>query len=118
MENQSRLFLTNMLLRLLNSVLPVLQLWIGKLLIDEVILQIDATDKEFNKIWLYLGMELGLAILSNLSNRLIGLTEGLLGDLYANKSSIELIKKSAQVQLSQLEDPDFYDKLERPGVKP
>jgi ATP-binding cassette subfamily B protein len=107
------LFLTNMLLRLVNSVLPVLQLWIGKLLIDEVILQIDATDKDFDKIWLYLGLELGLAILSNLSNRLIGLTEGLLGDLYANKSSIELIKKSAQVQLSQLEDPDFYDKLER-----
>jgi ATP-binding cassette subfamily B protein len=107
------LFLTNLILRLFNSVLPVAMLWVGKLLIDEVILQINAEEKMYSQIWLYLGMEFGLALFSNLSNRLIGLTEGLLGDLYANASSIELIKKSAQVQLSQLEDPDFYDKLER-----
>ena len=33
--------------------------------------------------------------------------------MYANKSSVELIQKAAKVPLSQLEDADFYDKLER-----
>ena len=36
-----------------------------------------------------------------------------MGDLYANASSIELIQKTATVALSQLEDSEFYDKLER-----
>jgi ATP-binding cassette subfamily B protein len=33
--------------------------------------------------------------------------------LYANKSSVELIQKSAKLELAQLEDSVFYDKLER-----
>jgi ATP-binding cassette subfamily B protein len=43
----------------------------------------------------------------------VTLTDGLIGDLYANKSSVDIIKKTGEVELSQLEDPDFYDKLER-----
>jgi ATP-binding cassette subfamily B protein len=51
--------------------------------------------------------------MSDVFNRLIGLTDGLLGDLYSNSSSIELIQKTAQVELASLEDSEFYDKLER-----
>ncbi|MFT7606325.1 MAG: ATP-binding cassette subfamily B protein, partial [Saprospiraceae bacterium] len=67
----------------------------------------------FSHIWVLLGIELGLAVLSSLLSRMINLTDGLLGDLYSNKSSVELIQKAATMQLSQLEDATFYDKLER-----
>ncbi len=60
-----------------------------------------------------MSVELTLAILSNIIGRTIDLTDGLMGDLYSNKSSVDLIAKSAQIALSQLEDADFYDKLER-----
>jgi ATP-binding cassette subfamily B protein len=60
-----------------------------------------------------IGIELLLAILSDVFNRLISLTDGLLGDLYSNASSIELIQKTAKVELASLEDSEFYDKLER-----
>lgn len=106
-------FSANIIMRLLKSMLPVLLLWVGKLIIDEVLLQSEAIDKDYSQIWILLGIELGLAILSNLLNRAIGLTDGLLGDLYSNKSSVELIQKAATMQLSQLEDATFYDKLER-----
>ena len=107
------LFLTNALFRIIKSMLPILLLWVGKLIIDEVIFQSNNPEKDYDHIWLLLGLELGLAVLSNLLNRAIGLTDGLLGDLYSNKSSVELIQKAAKMQLSQLEDSTFYDKLER-----
>lgn len=107
------LFVANIFARLIKSVLPVLLLWVGKLIIDEVVLQLATEDKDMSKLWLLLGIEFALAIASDLLSRMIGLIDGLLGDLYANKSSVELIQKAAKVPLDQLEDPEFYDKLER-----
>lgn len=107
------LFILNVLGRLVKSILPVLMLWVGKLIIDEIISQQGAADAQLEQLWFYLALELGLAILSNFIGRGIDLSDGLLGDLYSNKSSVDLIVKSAQIELSQLEDADFYDKLER-----
>ncbi len=107
------LFVANIFARLIKSILPVLLLWVGKLIIDEVVLQIAAEVKNMSQLWMLLGIELGLAVASDLLSRMIGLMDGLLGDLYANKSSVELIQKAAKVPLSQLENADFYDKLER-----
>jgi len=107
------LFVTNVLSRLVKSITPILMLWVGKLIIDEVILQANSGEGDMSLLWTYLGIELALAVISNLLNRAIDLTDGLLGDLYSNKSSVELIVKSAQIELSQLEDATFYDKLER-----
>ena len=107
------LFVVNVLARLVKSILPVLLLWVGKLIIDEVVLQMAAETKVMTQLWMLLCIELSLAVVSDLLSRMIGLMDGLLGDLYANKSSVDLIQKAAKVPLSQLEDADFYDKLER-----
>ena len=113
-KTSPQLFLLNILCRLVKAVIPVIALWIGKLIIDEVVLQINNTgDKSYDQIWIYLGIELVIAIASDLLNRGIGLFDGLLGDLYANKSSVALIEKAATMDLAQFEDPNFYDKLER-----
>ncbi len=107
------MFLANLISRLAKSIIPVLMLWVGKMIIDEVILQVSLENPNLKEIWILLGIEFALAMSSNLLSRAISLTDALLGDLYANKSSVELIDKSAQMELSQLEDPEFYDKLER-----
>ena len=107
------LTVTNLLTRLLKSLIPVVMLWVGKLIIDEIILQVGSADKDFSLLWWYLLIEFALAVVSDLLNRIIGLTDGLLGDLYANRSSVELIHKAATMSLAQFEDPEFYDKLER-----
>lgn len=88
-------------------------LWVGKEIIDEVILQVPLELKNLDRLWMLVGIEFGLAILSDVTNRFIGLTDGLLGDLYGNQSSVELIQKTAKMDLSNLEDSEFYDKLER-----
>lgn len=107
------LTLSNILLRLFKSAIPVGQLYVGKLIIDEVIRLISAPEKDFDQLWLWIGFELGLAVLSEIFNRLISLTDALLGDLYGNHSSIELMNKAASLDLSMFEDSEFYDKLER-----
>lgn len=111
-ETHRGLFLTNIVLRLLKAVVPVMMLWVGKLIIDEVVLQIGNEVKSMQDLWIYLLIELGLALFSDLLNRGIGLSDGLLGDLYANKSSVELIEKAAIMDLAQFEDADFYNRLE------
>ncbi len=112
-NTNSFLFLSNLLCRLLNAFVPIALLWVGKLIIDEIVLQISLPQPELSHLWMLVGMELALSLLSDLLSRAIGLTDGLLGDLYSNASSIVIIKKTKDITISQLEDPDFYDKLER-----
>ena len=112
-ESSPALFIINLLARLLLSVSPVVLLWVGKLIIDQVILDITSKPDSHRQLWTYVAIELGVAVFTDILSRFVSLTDGLIGDLYANKSSVEIIKKTGEVELSQLEDADFYDKLER-----
>ncbi len=105
--------LVNILLRVLRAAIPVAMLWVGKLIIDEIIAQINADEASFRLIWIYLAMEFGLAIVSDLINRGITLLDSLLGDLFSNRTSVKLIRHAATLDLDQFEDSEFYDKLER-----
>ena len=112
-ETNKSMTIGNVLLRIVKASIPLLILYIGKEIIDEIIRLVDATDKNWSYLWILIGMELGLAILSDLINRVIILLDSLLGDLFSNKTSVQLIKHAATLDLYQFENPDFYDKLER-----
>lgn len=107
------LFYTTLLFRIVSAFLPVLMLWIGKEIIDEVVLQMNAGAKDLERLWWLIGGEFGLAIISDLLSRGSSLTDALLGDQYAINSSVGIIRKTSALNLSQLEDSEFYDKLER-----
>ncbi|MGI0107209.1 ABC transporter ATP-binding protein [Salinimicrobium sp. WS361] len=108
-----RLFYLNIFLRLTNAVLPVLMLWVGKLIIDEVVVQIAADVKELDHLWALVAAEFALAVLSDLFSRGINLSDALLGDQYSINTSVKIIRKTSEVNLDELEDSEFYDKLER-----
>lgn len=107
------LFYTNVLCRLVNAILPVLMLWVGKLIIDEVLLQIAAEVKDLDRLWALVAAEFALAVLSDLLSRGISLSDALLGDQYSIDTSVKIIRKTSEVNLDELEDSEFYDKLER-----
>lgn len=107
------LFYVNILCRIVNAILPVLMLWVGKLIIDEVVLQMAADAKDLDLLWILVAAEFGLAVLSDLLSRGISLTDALLGDQYSIDTSVKIIKKTSELNLDQLEDSEFYDKLER-----
>jgi len=106
-------FISNVALRLVKSILPVIMLWVGKEIIDQVILHTQNQSIAYTRLYTLIGIELGLAILNDVLNRLISMTETLLGTRYSDSSSIELIQKTAGVEIADLEDSEFYDKLER-----
>ena len=108
-----KLFFVNAFSRLINAFTPVVILWVGKMIIDEIILQVSLENQDFTQLWNLVILEFCVAVLSDLLGRLINLTDGLLGDLYSNASSEKIIRKTAELTIAQLEDPEFYDKLER-----
>ncbi len=103
----------NLVMRFINAILPVLMLWVGKLIIDEVVLQIGSGLQDLDRLWILVAAEFGLAIASDLISRGISLTDALLGDQYSINTSVKIIKKTSEINLDQLEDSEFYDKLER-----
>ena len=107
------LFIISAICRLIAALLPVVILWIGKEIVDEILLQIELNNPDYTQLWTYVAVEFGLIILSELFGRAISLTDGLLGDEYNIATSVKIIKKTNQINISQLEDPDYYDKLER-----
>ena len=107
------LFYSNVLFRLISAVLPLMMLWIGKIIIDEVVVQMSIDAPSYSRLWMFVGLEFGLAIFSDLLSRGISLTDVLLGDQYNINSSVRIIKKTAELNLDQLEDSEFYDMLER-----
>ena len=109
--------LWTMLLRLLRAGLPVAMLYIGKLIIDDVVALATSggsvTWAQTSSIWLWVGIELGLALVSDGIGRVIALLDSLLGDLFTNETSTRLMAHAARLDLKHFEDAEFYDKLER-----
>ena len=106
--------LSNILLRVLQAGVPVTTLYLGKLIIDEVIRLSNLTgEKDLEYMWQLVGLEFGVVILSAMISRAISLLDALLGDLFSIKSSVQLIAHAARLDLPQFEDSVFYDKLER-----
>jgi ATP-binding cassette subfamily B protein len=114
----------NLGLRLVRAVLPVAMLFIGKLIIDEVVrlagagLAFDGVDGwlasgELQTLVALVAAEFGLAILSDALGRAVALLDSLLGDLFTNETSVRLMAHAATLDLAHFEDADFYDKLER-----
>lgn len=114
-QTNKKLFLIATFCRLIAAFLPVVILWIGKIIIDEIIRitsQGDG-DKDFFELWKYVLIEFILVIISDLVSRAISLTDGILGDQYNIKTSVKIIEKTNEIDISLLENSEFYDKLDR-----
>ena len=113
-ETSSRYTSLNIFLRVIKAAIPLSMLYVGKEIIDTVLdLISDSPSLETQTLWILLGVELGLAVLSEVLNRQISLVDALLGDLFSNKTSVEMIQHAAKLDLYQFEDAEFYDKMER-----
>lgn len=100
-------------LRLIRSAIPVSILYVGKLIIDEVILLSRSPSIDHTYLWKLVAVEFTLAIISDALSRATSLVDSLLGDLFSNYTSIKIMEHAATLDLDQFEDSAFYDKLER-----
>jgi ATP-binding cassette subfamily B protein len=106
-----------LLLRVARSAVPLGVLWIGKLIVDEVVHAISLASSGGTVPWtrlaVLLGIELGIALVGEGLSRISALLESLLGDLFANRTSVQLMQHAATLDLEQFENAEIYDKLER-----
>lgn len=112
-ETSKGMTMANIFLRAINAAIPLAMLYIGKEIIDAIIALQNGTATDQNYLWLMLGLELALAVVSSLINRGVTLLDSLLGDLVSNRTSVDLIRHAAKLDLYQFENAEFYDKLER-----
>jgi ATP-binding cassette subfamily B protein len=88
-------------------------LWLGKLIVDEVVMSVTRGGASWERLGLLLGAELLVAVLGEALSRASALYESLLGDLFANRTSVDLMSHAAALDLEQFEDAELYDRLER-----
>ena len=105
-------------LRLVRALLPVATLFVGKLIIDEVTRLIrggalSGGVLDYEHLWWLLGTEFVLAVGADLLGRVVSLVDSLLSELYANRTSIELMQHAASLDLEDFEDADLQDRLDR-----
>jgi ATP-binding cassette subfamily B protein len=109
-----RLTIASALLRIVRSAIPLAILYVGKLIIDQVIQSgHGSVNASRTYLWQLVAVEFGLAILSDGLNRLTLLADSFLSDLFSNYTSIRIMQHAAILDLDQFEDSGFYDKLER-----
>src|SRR5579863_5760682 len=103
--------------RLLASLLPVLLLWITKLIIDGVVHAVSMHQSVPSRFWWLVATEFGLAVLTSVLARGIDYSDSLLADKYTRYVSIRVMDHAAGLDLLAYEDPVFYDRLERARVQ-
>jgi ATP-binding cassette subfamily B protein len=112
------------LLRLTRALLPVATLYVGKLIIDEVVLLAQAQHSaDTFQQWLASGLldrigwllviEFGLAVSSDVLGRTVSLLDSLLTEQFSNKTSLRLMEHAATLDLEDFEDSELQDRLER-----
>ncbi|WP_395066632.1 ABC transporter ATP-binding protein [Flavobacterium sp.] len=112
-RTNKKLFLASAFCRLVAALLPVSILWVGKIIIDAIIKITSHGETDYSRLWKFVALEFGLVVLSDLVGRAISLTDGILGDQYNINSSVKIIKKTNEIDISLLENSEFYDKLDR-----
>jgi ATP-binding cassette subfamily B protein len=118
------LTVASLLLRSARALLPVITLYVGKLIIDDVVMLVQMPDKPgtlpewiasglLNWLGFLLVAEFGLAVIADILGRVVSLIDSLLSERVSNASSVRLMQHAAKLDLEDFEDAEFQDQLER-----
>ena len=111
-------------LRLGRAVLPVATLFVGKLIIDEVVRLARLPGHPaaladwvhgglLTRLGLLLAGELALAVAADALGRGVSLLDALLSDRFSDETSLRLMRHAATLDLQDFEDSETQDKLDR-----
>ena len=123
-QTNPRLTLAEALLRLVRALLPIATLYVGKLIIDEVVELVRTVAPAgdvgdwiarglLNRIGALLALEFVLAVASDVLGRTVSLVDSLLSEQFSNATSLRLMEHAATLDLEDFEDSELQDSLER-----
>ena len=103
--------------RLFAALLPVLLLYVSKLIIDTIVQVLRTHGAIPHRLWWLVVAEFIVAVLTSVVARVIDYTDSLLADKYMRHVSIRVMRHAAELDVIAYEDPVFYDRLERARVQ-
>ena len=96
-----------MVLLALNAVLPLGMAWVGKSIVDAVVL------RDARRALSWVGLELGLMIFVGAAQRGTSVVRSLMGTRLGLTVNMKILRKTLTLQLKHFQDPSFYDQLTR-----
>jgi ATP-binding cassette subfamily B protein len=112
-ETSPLLFLANIFLRVSKSVSPLLILYVGRLIIDQVVLLKGHSGVLISSyLWKLILVEVCLVVFSDFLGKMIILVDGLSNDLFVTHSAAKIMIHADSLDLDQFEDAELYDKIE------
>jgi ABC-type multidrug transport system fused ATPase/permease subunit len=108
------LTLTLIALSLLSGVMPAAVAYVGKLIVDAVVLAVrtGAVDDR-NQALVYVAVEAGLVVVLAACQRGISIIRSLLRALLGHRVNVLILDKALTLELTHFEDSEFYDKMTR-----
>jgi ATP-binding cassette subfamily B protein len=114
----------DLFLRLVRALLPIATLYVGKLIIDEVVRLAGTSPAPASlAAWWASGLlarmtalllaEFALAVSADILGRVVSLLDSLLSEQFTNATSIRLMEHAATLDLEDFEDSELQDQLDR-----
>ena len=102
-----------MIMQGIGALVPLAIAWVGKLLVDAVLLAAKTgASEDAERALRMVGIEFGLMLLSGLLTRGTGLLRSLLGTRLAYRIQGQILEKALTLDLVHFETPSVYDKLQ------
>jgi len=99
-------------LTLFAGLLPAAIAWVGKELVDSVVLAIEL-ERFVDEIWLWLSLEAVLVAGMAAAQTALSIANNLLRAQLGQRVNVMILEKAQTLELAQLEDAEFYDRLTR-----
>ena len=99
-------------LTLVAGLLPAGIAWVGKLLVDSVVAAIQG-EAGTGEVWLWLSVEAVLVAAMAAAQTGLNICNNLLRAQLGQRVNVMILEKAQQLELAQLENAEFYDRLTR-----
>ena len=101
------------IVRALDAVIPSIQVYVGKLIVDQLVYLIqDRTPQALSDVLFFVGIEIGLLVLSQVLTSITSVLEDVLGEGFPFTILARILRHTSTLDLSYFENPQFRDKLE------
>jgi ATP-binding cassette subfamily B protein len=101
------------LVRALGAVIPSIQVYIGKLIVDQLVYLLqDRTLQALYDVLFFVGIEVGLLLLSQVLTSITVVLDDVLGEGFPFAILGRILKHTSTLDLSYFENPLFRDKIE------
>lgn len=97
----------------LRGVLPAAQLWVNKLIVDQIVVSLNQGESVWSRLVLLVAIRFGLDLASEFFNQANNYMGQLLSDRFTLHANATLLGQAIQLDLAHFESSEFYDILSR-----